>query len=49
MVEWAVKQFWTTAGVEETEGGFSILLDKRAIKTPAKALFLFLRVLWLKK
>ena len=39
MVEWAVKQFWTTVGVEESEGGFSILLDKRAIKTPAKAQF----------
>ena len=37
MTEWAVKRFWTTAGVEETEGGFSILLDKTPIKTPAKA------------
>jgi len=36
MVEWAVKRFWTTAEVEETEGGFSILLDIRLIKTPAK-------------
>ena len=37
MTEWAVKRFWTTTGVEETEGGFSILLDKTPIKTPAKA------------
>ena len=37
MTEWAVKRFWTTVRVEETEGGFSILLDKTPIKTPAKA------------
>ena len=37
MMEWAVKRFWTTSGVEETDGGFSILLDKIPIKTPAKA------------
>ena len=37
MTEWAIKRFWTTTGVEETEGGFSILLDKTSIKTPAKA------------
>ena len=37
MMEWAVKRFWTTSGVEETDGGFSILLDKTPIKTPAKA------------
>jgi chaperone required for assembly of F1-ATPase len=37
MAEWAVKRFWTSATVEETDGGFRILLDKRSIKTPAKA------------
>ena len=37
MAEWAVKRFWTKAGVEETENGFKILLDNRSIKTPAKA------------
>ena len=29
MAEWAVKRFWTSATVEETDGGFKILLDKR--------------------
>ena len=37
MTDWEVKRFWRTAIVEETEGGFSILLDKTLIKTPAKA------------
>ena len=37
MAEWAQKRFWTAASVGESEQGYSILLDARAIKTPAKA------------
>ena len=33
---WAAKRFWTAAGVSEGPGGFSILLDARAVKTPGK-------------
>lgn len=36
MSEWAVKRFWKAASVEATGDGFAILLDGRAIRTPAK-------------
>jgi chaperone required for assembly of F1-ATPase len=35
---WAAKRFWKTAWVEACEGGFTVTLDGRAVKTPAKAL-----------
>lgn len=37
MSEWALKRFWKEAEVEETDTGFAIALDGRAVKTPAKA------------
>ncbi len=37
MSEWAPKRFWTDATVTDIDGGYTVLLDKRAVKTPAKA------------
>ncbi|MBB97490.1 MAG: ATPase [Rhodobacteraceae bacterium] len=37
MSEWAMKRFWTEAGVEPAEGGHRVVLDGRKVKTPAKA------------
>lgn len=37
MSGWAAKRFWKEATVAEGEGGFAVLLDGRAVKTPAKA------------
>lgn len=37
MSGWAAKRFWKEATVGETEGGFQVLLDGRAVKTPAKS------------
>jgi chaperone required for assembly of F1-ATPase len=34
---WAAKRFWKEARVERCEGGFTVTLDGRAVKTPAKA------------
>jgi chaperone required for assembly of F1-ATPase len=34
--QWAAKRFWTTTSVVPEEGGYSILLDTRVVKTPAK-------------
>ncbi|TCP60399.1 chaperone required for assembly of F1-ATPase [Rhodovulum bhavnagarense] len=39
MVEWAPKRFWKTTEVVGTEGGFTVHLDGRPVKTPAKAAF----------
>ena len=36
MSAWAAKRFWTAATPEPCEGGFTIRLDTRAVKTPAK-------------
>jgi chaperone required for assembly of F1-ATPase len=36
MSEWAPKRFWKKAEASEVEGGFSVLLDGRGVKTPAK-------------
>ncbi len=36
MSEWAMKRFWKAATVEETGAGFSVMLDGRSVKTPAK-------------
>lgn len=37
MSEWKQKRFWTDVNVEKDEGGYSVMLDGRRIKTPAKA------------
>ncbi|TCO71527.1 ATP12 family chaperone protein [Rhodovulum euryhalinum] len=37
MADWAPKRFWTAAEVAEAEGGFTVLLDGRPVRTPAKA------------
>ena len=37
MSDWAPKRFWKTATAEATEGGFTVALDGRAVRTPAKA------------
>ncbi|MGB0439923.1 MAG: ATP12 family protein, partial [Paracoccaceae bacterium] len=37
MSEWAPKVFWTTVETLAVEGGHTVVLDGRRIKTPAKA------------
>lgn len=37
MSEWAQKRFWKETSVIEVDDGFSIALDGRRVKTPAKA------------
>ncbi|SIO52803.1 Chaperone required for the assembly of the F1-ATPase [Rhodovulum sp. ES.010] len=37
MAEWALKRFWKAAEVAETDGGFTVHLDGRPLRTPAKA------------
>ncbi len=37
MSGWKAKRFWTTATAEPCDGGFTVRLDGRAVKTPAKA------------
>ena len=37
MAGWAPKRFWTAANVAPVVGGFTVTLDGRAVKTPAKA------------
>lgn len=39
MSDWAPKRFWTDATVEPRGRGFTVRLDGRAVKTPAKAAF----------
>lgn len=36
MSEWKAKRFWTSAAVVDAEGGYSVKLDGRPVKTPAK-------------
>lgn len=36
MSGWTAKRFWTAASAEAAEGGFTVRLDGRAVKTPAK-------------
>jgi chaperone required for assembly of F1-ATPase len=36
MAAWAAKRFWKTATAGSCEGGFTIWLDTRPVKTPAK-------------
>ena len=37
MSEWKARRFWTTAEVAEQGDGYSVLLDGREVRTPAKA------------
>lgn len=37
MSDWAPKRFWQLATVAEVEGGFTVLLDARSLRSPAKA------------
>lgn len=37
MSEWAAKRFWSEASVVEAEGGFTVHLDARPVRTPAKS------------
>ena len=36
MSEWAPKRFWTATEVESRDAGFTVTLDGRNVKTPAK-------------
>jgi len=36
MSEWAAKRFWSDVTVQEEDGGYTILLDARPVKTPSK-------------
>ncbi len=38
MADFAAKRFWKDTTVDEVEGGFTVLLDGRNVRTPAKAL-----------
>ena len=40
MSQWAAKRFWTLATAVETETGFTVHLDTRPVRTPAKAAFI---------
>ncbi len=40
MSEWTQKRFWTRADVEDRADGFSVRLDGRPVKTPARAALL---------
>lgn len=37
MSGWKAKRFWKAATAEQCEGGFTVRLDGRAVRTPAKA------------
>lgn len=37
MSGWKAKRFWKSASVEPVDGGWTVKLDGRAVKTPAKA------------
>lgn len=37
MTGWAAKRFWVAATTEACDGGFTVRLDGRPVKTPAKA------------
>lgn len=37
MSAWAAKRFWTDATVDAVDGGYTVRLDGRAVKTPLKA------------
>ncbi|KJZ19064.1 ATP12 family chaperone protein [Loktanella sp. S4079] len=37
MSDWKPKRFWKTASTTQSDAGFTVLLDERTVKTPAKA------------
>ncbi|MFZ1467784.1 MAG: ATP12 family protein [Paracoccaceae bacterium] len=37
MSVWVAKRFWTTASAQPCDGGYTVRLDDRSVKTPAKA------------
>ncbi|WP_170387742.1 ATP12 family chaperone protein [Ruegeria atlantica] len=37
MSDWKPKRFWTESAVVDAEGGYTVELDGRSVKTPAKA------------
>lgn len=37
MSAWTARRFWTTASVVAVEGGFTVQLDKKPVRTPLKA------------
>ena len=39
MSDWAAKRFWKTASTPSLDGGFTVHLDGRPVKTPAKSKF----------
>ncbi len=39
MSEWQRKRFWKRAATTRTDGGFSVVLDDRPVRTPSKAPF----------
>ncbi len=39
MSAWAAKRFWSEASAEAADGGWTVRLDGRAVKTPLKAAF----------
>jgi chaperone required for assembly of F1-ATPase len=40
MTAWSAKRFWTLAQTVETDAGFTVHLDARPVRTPAKAAFI---------
>jgi chaperone required for assembly of F1-ATPase len=38
MTEWKARRFWTEAGVEPAEGGWTVRLDGRPVRSPLKTL-----------
>lgn len=39
MSDWAPKRFWTETKADVCEGGFTVYLDARTVRTPAKTVF----------
>lgn len=39
MSDWAPKRFWSETRVQACDGGFTVVLDGRSVRTPAKAAF----------
>lgn len=37
MSEWKTRRFWNDSTVEETQGGYGVLLDGRSVRTPGRA------------
>lgn len=37
MSDWKPKRFWKTASAQPADGGFTVTLDERPVRTPAKA------------